>query len=87
MPCPIRRKLMRESAATIYSGGKPRSIIIELEPAASFIRLRLKGNRTAYPLGLAELYRLAARQAIVAAKAARVLKREAAARDKPRRHA
>lgn len=57
----VTRKLARVSLAAIYSAGKTRAIVVELEPPGDLVGFRLKGTRTVYFLPVAECYRLAVR--------------------------
>lgn len=69
MPSKLTRRVIRETAGALYQKGQLRPVIVELEAGGALLRLRLKGQRTSYPLTYAELYKHAVRVEI-AAKAA-----------------
>lgn len=74
---PITRPLARESSAALYSAGRRRPVVIELQPdgpgsiGAGFIGFRLKGTRRTYYLPIDWAFREAVRAEIPRQKAER----------------
>ena len=63
----LKRKLTRETSATIFETGRQRAVMVSLEPPC-LIGLRLKGTRRTFYLPVDRAY-LAAVKAHVAAEA------------------
>ena len=63
----LKRKLMRETSATVFELGRHRAVMVSLEPPC-LIGLRLKGTRRTFYLPVDKAY-LAAVNAHVAAEA------------------
>jgi hypothetical protein len=61
MPAKLTRRVVRETAAQVYSRGESRAVVVELEAGGSLAWLRLKGMRSKYPLTYGELYTHAVR--------------------------
>lgn len=68
MATTVNRKLQRQSSTAVYSGGRARSVIVELEPPGSLIGFRLKGTRRTYRLPVDWCYREALRAEIARVK-------------------
>lgn len=68
---PINRKLKRETSAQRFSGGKQKSIVIELSPPGTVIGFRLKGERTLFTLAISTAFGMAVQSTVAARKAAR----------------
>ncbi len=79
MPVTVNRSLRRLSAASMYSGGRRRGIVIEIHPDANglgkpgsgFIGLRLSGIRRCYYLPVDWCFREAVRADLARTRAER----------------
>lgn len=56
----VNRKVRRLSTATVFSNGKRRPIVIELDPPGDTISFRLHGERRKYGLPVDWMYKTAA---------------------------
>lgn len=71
------RHLARESADRIHSGGRTRSVIVELDPSTpTLIGFRLKGTRSTYHLPIAHAFREAMRNELARRRAERKKERQ-----------
>lgn len=64
----LRRKLTRETSATIFESGRHRGVMVSLEPPC-LIGLRLKGTRRTFYLPVDRAYLTAGKAQHVAAEA------------------
>ena len=55
----VNRTLRRETFSAIYSAGRQRPVIVEIEPPGRMIGFRLKATRPTYYLSVDHCYRLA----------------------------
>ena len=69
MATTVNRAVKRQSATAIYSQGRARSVIVEIEPPGAVIGFRLKGTRRTYRLPIDWCYREALRAEIARVKA------------------
>jgi hypothetical protein len=71
------RHLRRLTACAIHSGGKNRSIVLELDPSMpGLVGFRLKGTKTTYYLEIGWAYREAMRAELARQKAERKAERK-----------
>jgi hypothetical protein len=56
----VKRKVQRLSVSTVFSNGKRRPVVIELNPPGDVITFRLHGERRAYGLSVDWMYKTAA---------------------------
>ncbi len=69
---PINRPLARESAAVVYSAGRRRPVVLELDPGMpDLVGFRLRGTRTTYYLPIGHCGREAVRNELARRKAER----------------
>lgn len=84
MPTTVNRRLCRATSAVIFSKGKTRKIVLEINPDANgegypnstFIGLRLAGTRQTYYLPVDWCYREAVKAEIARVKAEKRKARE-----------
>lgn len=79
----VNRRFARITAASMYSRGKRRNVVLILEPPGNLLRLRLAGERKTIAIGVSELYALAARATALAKRREReeARKKRKSARD------
>ena len=77
MAVQLNRRVVRQTSAAIRSRGADRLVIVELEQGGNLLWLRLKGQKTRYPLTYAELYIHACRIHLAAEKKRKALERAA----------
>lgn len=66
----VTRRLVRETGAVVRDGGV-RQVIVELEPPAKMIGLRLKGRKRVYFVPLGDLYIATVRRDVEARRRAK----------------
>lgn len=77
MPVKLNRRVVRETAASVYERGELRRVIVQLEAGGSLLNVRLKGQRKCYPVTYAELFKWAVRCKVDSDKRIKAKEREA----------